>query len=66
MGFNSGFKGLNKLCKILREFPDKFREYYRMNITFDYVMDSVKDELQGCSGFRECTEAEEKFTVALR
>jgi hypothetical protein len=21
-----------KLCKILREFPDKFREYYRMNI----------------------------------
>ena len=21
-----------KLCKILRAFPDKFREYYRMNI----------------------------------
>jgi len=22
-----------KLCKILTEFPDKFREYYRMSIT---------------------------------
>ena len=28
-----------KLCKILTEFPDKFREYYRMNIkSFDYIM----------------------------
>jgi hypothetical protein len=24
-----------KLCKTLREFPDKFGEYYRMNITTD-------------------------------
>jgi hypothetical protein len=56
---------LNKLCKILREFPGKFREYYRMIITYDYMMDSVKDDLQGCSGFREYNEAEEKFTVAL-
>jgi hypothetical protein len=35
-----------KLCKILREFPDKFRQYYRMNIsTFDYILDAVKDDL---------------------
>jgi len=55
-----------KLCKIFREFPDKFREYYRMNITFDYMLDGLKDDLQGCSDFRECNEADEKFTVALR
>ena len=31
-----------KLCKILREFLDKFREYYRMDIkTFDYILDNV-------------------------
>jgi hypothetical protein len=35
-----------KLCKILTEFPGMFREYYRMNITFDYILDSVKDDLQ--------------------
>ena len=47
-----------KLYKILREFPDKFREYYRMNIkTFDYILDSVKDDLQGYSNFRKCIEA---------
>ena len=56
-----------KLCKILTEFPDKFREYYRMNIkTFDYIMDSVKDVLQCYSDFRKCNEAENKLTVALR
>jgi hypothetical protein len=56
-----------KLCKKLREFPDKFREYYRIVITtFDYILDSVKDDLQGYSNFRKCTEAEEKPTVALR
>jgi hypothetical protein len=56
-----------KLCKILREFPDKFREYYRMDIkTFDYTLDIVKDDLQGYSNFRKCTEAEEKLIVALR
>ena len=32
-----------KLCKMSREFPDMFREYYRLNIkTFGYVMDSVR------------------------
>ena len=35
-----------KLCKIMTEFPDKFREYYRMNITFDYILDIVKNDLQ--------------------
>ena len=56
-----------ELCKILREFPDKFREYYRMDIkTFYYIFDSVKDDLHGYSNFRKCTEAEEKLTVALR
>ena len=56
-----------KLCKILIEFPIKFREYYKMNIkTFDYILDSVQDDLQGYSNFRKCTEAEEKLTVALR
>ena len=45
----------------------KFREYYRMDIkTFDYILDSVKDDLQGNSNFRKCTEAEEKLTVARR
>ena len=56
-----------KLCKILTEFPDKFREYYRMYIkSFDYIMDSVKDVLQGYSDFRKCNEAEQKVTVAFR
>jgi hypothetical protein len=55
-----------KLCKILREFPDKFREYYRMDIkTFDYIFDSV-DDLQGYYNFRKCIEEEEKLAVALR
>jgi hypothetical protein len=52
---------------MLREFPDKFREYYRMNIsTFDYILDAVKDDLQGYSNFRKCIEAEEKPRVAVR
>jgi hypothetical protein len=34
--------------------------------TFDYVLDSAKDDLQGYSNFRKCIEAEEKPTVALR
>jgi hypothetical protein len=56
-----------ELCNILREFPDKFREYYRMNITrFDYILDSVRDHLQSCSNFRKGIEAEEKLTVAAR
>jgi hypothetical protein len=51
----------------LREFPDKFREYYRMNLTtFHYILDSVRDDLQGCSNFRKGIEAEEKLTVAAR
>jgi len=29
-------------------------------------LDIVKDDLQGYSNFRKCTEAEEKLTVALR
>jgi hypothetical protein len=37
------------LCNILREFPDKFREYYRMKITFYYTVVSVKGNLQGYS-----------------
>ena len=48
-----------KLCKILTEFPDKFRKYYGMNIkTLDYIVDSVKDDLQGYSDFRKCDETE--------
>jgi hypothetical protein len=36
-----------KMCKILTEFPDKFSEYYRMNITtFDHILESVKEDLQ--------------------
>jgi len=51
----------------LTEFPDKFRECYRMNIkTFDYILGNVKDDLQGYSNFKKCIEAEEKLTVALR
>ena len=61
------FRNTFKLCKILRVFSDKIREYYRMNIkTFDCILDIVKDDLQGYSNFRKCTEAEEKLTVALR
>jgi len=38
-----------------------------MNIkTFDYILDCVKDDLQGYSNFRKCIEAEDKLTVALR
>ena len=56
-----------KSCKMLTEFPDRFREYYTMNInTFQYIMDSVKNDLQGYSDFRKCIETEEKLTVALR
>ena len=56
-----------KLCKILTEFPDKFREYYRMSIKyFDYTLDSVKDDLRGYYNFRKFTEAGEKLMVALR
>ena len=37
-----------------------------MNIkTFDYILDSVKDDLQGYSNFSKCTEAGQ-LTVALR
>jgi hypothetical protein len=50
-----------------QEFPDKLREYYRMNMnTFDYILGSVKDDLQGYLNFRKCTEAEEKLNVAFR
>jgi hypothetical protein len=56
-----------KLCKILREFPEKFREYCRMNVpNFDDVLAALKDSLQGYSNFRKCIEAEEKLMVALR
>jgi hypothetical protein len=34
--------------------------------TFDYIMASVKNDLQGYSNFRKCIEAEEKLTVALQ
>jgi hypothetical protein len=38
-----------------------------MNIKiFDYILDSVKDDLQSYSSFRKCTEAEEKLAVALQ
>ena len=38
-----------------------------MNVkTFDYILDSVKVDLQGYSNFRKCFETEEKLTVALR
>ena len=33
--------------------------------TFGYILDSVKDYLQGYSNFRKCFETEEKLTVAL-
>ena len=51
----------------MREFPGKFREYYRMNIkTFGYILDIVKDGLQGYSNFRKCIDEDEKLTVAHR
>jgi len=38
-----------------------------MNIkTFDYILNSVKNDLQGYYNFRKCFETEEKFSVALR
>jgi hypothetical protein len=49
------------------EIPDKFREYYRIDIkTFNYILDSVKNDLQGYYNFRKCFETEEKPSVALR
>ena len=35
------------------------------NIT-EWILDSVKDDLQGYCNFRRCIQAEEKLTVALR
>jgi hypothetical protein len=38
-----------------------------MNIkTYDYILVSVQDDLQGCSNFRKCIETEERLTVAIR
>jgi hypothetical protein len=38
-----------------------------MNIKcFDYILDSVKDDRQSYSNFRECIEAQEKLTVTIR
>jgi preprotein translocase subunit Sec63 len=37
-----------------------------MNITFDYILDNVKGDLQGYSNSRKWIKAEEKLTVALR
>jgi hypothetical protein len=38
-----------------------------MNIkTFDYIFDSVQDDLQGYSNFRKCIETAENLTVTLR
>ena len=56
-----------KLCKILTEFPDKLREYYRIGIkSFDYILDSVKDDLRGYYNYIKCIEAGKKLMVALR
>ena len=32
----------------------------------DYILDSMKEDLQSCSNSRKCIEAEEKLAVALR
>jgi len=49
------------------KFLDKFREYYRLIIkTFDYILNSVKNDLQGYSDFRKGIEAEEKPSVYPR
>jgi hypothetical protein len=54
------------MCKRLSEFPDKFRDYYRMNASaFEYMLDAVKDVLQLYTNFGMCTEGEGKLTVAL-
>jgi len=38
-----------------------------MNIKmFNYILDSVKDDLQGYANFRKRIETEEKLTIALR
>jgi len=38
-----------------------------MNVkTLDYILYSVKDDLQGDFNFRKCFETEKKLTVALR
>jgi len=34
--------------------------------TFDYILDSVKNDLQGCYNFRNCNEAEKTLTFAFR
>jgi len=34
--------------------------------TFDYILDSVKNDLKGYYNFRKCIDAEEKLSVALR
>jgi len=34
--------------------------------TFDYILDNVKDDLQGCYNFRNCIATEEKLTFTFR
>jgi hypothetical protein len=50
-----------------RKFPDKFREYYKTNVSdFNYIFDSMKNDSQSYCNFGKFTEAEEKLTVALQ
>lgn len=51
----------------LRNYPEKFREYYRMDIaTYDYILRAISEDIKRYSNFRRCIEPGEKLTICLR
>jgi hypothetical protein len=53
-------------CVPMRNYPDKFKEYYRMSIeTFDYILRDISKFITGESNFRMCISPEEKLTISL-
>lgn len=56
-----------KTWQTIRNYPDKFKEYYRMTMeTFDYILEGIKDDISGQSNFRQCISPEEKLSITIR
>ncbi|XP_025425061.1 protein ALP1-like [Sipha flava] len=54
-------------CIKLREYPEKFKEYFRMNIhTYDYILDNISNDIKKYSNFRECIQPDEKLAITIR
>jgi hypothetical protein len=56
------------LHRKLKEYPDKFFEYYRMSVTsFETLLSLVEDTISKTNTvMRECVSAEERLAVTLR